>query len=125
MISCLVRKKEVLATPEEKVRQACLNLLITKLNYPISSLSVEQYMPEVGRRLDILCYSQGIPLLLIECKAEKITEKAERQLIGYNHYIKAPFLALVGQEEARMGWYQEGWKWVQGLPDFKALSPSL
>ncbi|MBA3238698.1 MAG: type I restriction enzyme HsdR N-terminal domain-containing protein [Parachlamydiaceae bacterium] len=122
-LTCPVRKATVSALPEERVRVQLLYDLIEKLEFPASSISVEKELSQIPhlrslvgtlptRRIDILCFAKDIhpteefyPLLVIECKAVKLTSKMVRQVVGYNHYLKAPYIALVNQEEIRFGWY--------------------
>ena len=104
-LKCILRNELVSASPEELVRQACL-LKMLDLGYPSSLIVVEkslsQLVPKMSdidlpkRRMDIVCFSNnnGItPLLLIECKAKKITKSSINQALGYNYYLKAPFIA--------------------------------
>jgi len=102
-----VRKKWVEATPEERVRQKLLTLMIEKLGYPIGCFAIEKKLSEVtsrravpNRRLDILCFETKslTPLLLIECKGVPIHKKMLAQVMGYNAYIDAPLICLVNQE---------------------------
>ena len=47
----VVRKKDILLTPEEWVRQHCLQYLIQEKNYPLSLINVEKnskYMVETN-----------------------------------------------------------------------------
>ena len=110
---CLVRKCEVHATPEEWVRQKLLAQMIEELGYPSSFLAVEKKLSELpladfskksipNRRVDVVCYGAGAsfePLLLIECKANSYGDKEMRQLLGYNYYVGARFLALVNPQK--------------------------
>jgi len=96
--------------PEEKIRQSVIAFL-EKLGFPSSyiiqekalselpHLSVEAHLPL--RRVDILAYGlihEALkPLLLIECKAESVGQEAFSQLLGYNHFVKAPFIALASK----------------------------
>jgi hypothetical protein len=109
-ISCIVRKKLVACTPEELVRQAMLSHLSTNLHYPLSLITVEKQLQEWAgqavpdRRLDILCFGKDEkntlrPLLLIECKRHKPNKAHLLQLLGYNFYIQAPYIAVVGPED--------------------------
>ncbi|MGE3954701.1 MAG: type I restriction enzyme HsdR N-terminal domain-containing protein [Parachlamydiales bacterium] len=119
------------STPEEQVRQHLIAQLL-KLGYPPSLIAVEKALSELphlqgqtlpNRRLDCLCYANAeTPLLLIECKAEALTPDAERQLIGYNGYVGAPYLALVNGSEARFGQRREGeWHFISGLVPYARL----
>lgn len=132
---CAVRKILVRATPEEYVRQGIIQYLIQDLGYLKGGISVEvslQQMPHLSssdtkvpkRRADIVCYHQGWPLLLIECKAVNITEKTIRQLIGYNWYLKAPFIAVVNSKEVRFGYLDKNknsFHFSQHIPAFRDL----
>ena len=139
---CPVRKAAVPALPEERVRVQLLCDLIEKLEFPASSIAVEKELSQVPhlrslvgtlptRRIDILCFAKGIhpteefyPLLVIECKAVKLTSKMVRQVVGYNHYLKAPYIALVNQEEIRFGWFDTasgGYQFVSHLPTYSQL----
>lgn len=118
---CLIRKKQVADTPEERVRQTLLRKMVAELGYPKGLISVER---GVGcRRADIVCYTKEMsPLLLIECKAGPLNDAAIRQALGYNGKIKAPFVAIANANEAITFWF-EGEKSVSVpfLPVFKEL----
>lgn len=102
------RELFVKGTPEETVRQRYLDLLTNELGFPASLIAVEKSLRELvkdarppSRRVDILCFEpSGRPLLLIECKAVPLTKAMQRQVRGYNYFVKAPFIALVNNEEA-------------------------
>ena len=108
---CSIRKEYVKETPEERVRQNTLSSLFL-LGYPSSLIAVERKVADVAitttikvpipnRRIDILCYrgSSLEPLLLIECKANSFNNKELRQLLGYNFYIQARYIALVNPQK--------------------------
>ena len=85
-----IRKKKVILTPEEWVRQSIINHLIINLNYPeglISSESLLKYN-NLNKRSDILVKSRnGIDnYLLIECKSfkMKLNESHLSQVSVYN-----------------------------------------
>ena len=60
-IFCLVRKKYILLTPEEKVRQLMLNYLTAELKIPLSKMAVEKSITVNGliKRWDILVYNKN------------------------------------------------------------------
>jgi len=129
-----IRKSWVEATPEEQVRQHLIQQLI-KLGYPPALMVVEKALSELPhlkgrsdvplRRIDVLCYAKRDslhPLLLVECKAEPLSKKAERQLIGYNAFVGAPYIALVNGQEARFGVLEGGeWQFRSGLMPYGSL----
>lgn len=143
-LTCLIRKEQVAATPEEAVRQQLLHTMVQRLEYPESSIAVEKslhQLPHVKydkaplRRLDLLCFAKGIhpdfslyPLLLVECKAVKLTPKVLAQVCGYNFYVKAYFVAVANQHEVRFGWMDKGskeYRFAPGLPSFPVLKEMI
>jgi hypothetical protein len=95
----LVRQKYVLLTPEEWVRQHFVHYLIEYLHYPKSLLSIERggSYNSLGKRTDIRVYgSNGLPLMLVECKASTvpITAAVLNQALIYNRMLHAPYLVL-------------------------------
>lgn len=57
------------------------------------------------RRIDIVCFAKNIhkdyqlyPLLLIECKQDGKLKGALDQILGYNHYVGACFIAVATSE---------------------------
>jgi Type I restriction enzyme R protein N terminus (HSDR_N) len=121
---CQVRSKWVKSTPEELVRQRCLHFMINDLGYPRAQIVLEKelrQMPHLTlkrnlprRRADILCFSKKFPagsdlypLLLVECKALKLTDKVINQVTSYNQFLGASFVAVVNPEEIRIGWYDD------------------
>jgi hypothetical protein len=94
-----IRKKYVVLTPEEWVRQHVINLLIHVLDYPKSLLKIESGLRyhALDKRSDIVVYDkEAKPYLLIECKASdvKVDEKTISQATVYNKTLKAPYVAL-------------------------------
>ena len=106
-----IRKKWVEATPEEIVRQKLIACMTQNLGYPEDALAVEKSLAELtlvpvpNRRIDILCFNTKIlkPLLLIECKAVPIQKKMFSQVLGYNAFIKAPFICIANQDSVFLG----------------------
>lgn len=141
---CVIRKTWVAATPEEYVRQKTLEHLVQHLGFPSSYIAVEKELksmmnlssittPLPDRRIDIICYAkepQGElrPLIIIECKAVPISSKDLRQVIGYNHLLKASFIALINQTEQKLGWFDTqiaGYKFVNYFPTYSELINSI
>lgn len=101
--------------PEEIVRQALLLEMTEKFGYPRELIGVEREISTLPhlkgallkgvkipkRRFDLVCFAGKIhkefplyPLLLIECKAIALSEKALQQVLGYNYYVGAYFVAI-------------------------------
>jgi len=92
-----VRKKYVILTPEEWIRQQMLHFLVTECEVPQSLIGVEVVVPLGKRslRADIIVYDRkAAPLMLVECKAEnvKIDRQTFMQIAGYNLTLQVPWL---------------------------------
>lgn len=103
-----IRSLWVAATPEEKVRQKWISMMIGPLGYPKGLIAVEKHLQNSRRRIDILCYTPHkdtlAPLLIVECKAKEEGEGPERQVFGYNFSVQAPFLCVIHGEKAKTFW---------------------
>ena len=99
MIFDIVRKKYVVLTPEEWVRQHVVHYLVEKKGYAISRVAVEREIELYGlkRRFDIVVFDRsGNPWLLVECKAPAValTQKVFDQVFRYNLTLAAPYVAI-------------------------------
>lgn len=95
----IIRKKYVVLTPEEWVRQHIVHYLITEKKYPQSLIALERGLTVNGRkkRFDILVFNKnGQPHLLIECKSPEIevNKAVFEQIAIYNSQFKASYLLL-------------------------------
>ena len=96
---CIIRKKNLVLTPEEWVRQHIIHFLITSKNYPQGLISAEMGIKVNGlsRRCDVVVYGKdGKPRLIIECKAPEITltENVFHQVAQYNFKLNVDFLLM-------------------------------
>lgn len=95
----VIRKKYIMLTPEEWVRQHLINYFIHHLKYPKSLIKVEgglQYN-QMQKRSDVIVYSrEGKPWMIVECKSFEIELDAAsvKQVAVYNATVGAPYLAL-------------------------------
>ena len=95
----VIRKKFLLLTPEEWVRQHVVNFLIEEMNYPKSLINVEKLVKVNGikKRYDIVVFrNDGSIFLLVECKAPEvtITQQTFDQIAQYNLVLKAENLMV-------------------------------
>jgi hypothetical protein len=93
------RRKFVVLTPEEWVRQHFLHYLVSAYEYPPALMSVETGLQYHGlaKRSDILVLDRsGAPFVLIECKAPQIrlNEAVLAQALSYNAIYQAPHVVL-------------------------------
>ena len=93
-----VRKKSVVATPEEVVRQLLLQYLLKEKKFPRSLLGVETSLTvnRLQKRCDIVAFKNNLPAMLIECKAPsvKIVQSVFDQVARYNLALKVPYLLV-------------------------------
>ena len=95
----IVRKKYVVLTAEEWVRQHFIHLLIDHLKYPRALIRLESkfHYFKSGKRSDIIVMDRSMnPFLLVECKAPDIPIKrtAINQIAVYNKVLRSKFIAL-------------------------------
>jgi hypothetical protein len=122
----LIRKKNLLLTPEEWVRQNCLHFLISNLGYPPSLINVEKQIQVNGRikRYDIVVYSSdGSVNILIECKAPtiKITQDTFDQVARYNMALKSNYLMLTNGKEhyfCVMNYKDQSYQFIKEIPKY-------
>lgn len=98
-ISCAIRKKELLLTPEEWVRQHFIHYLSEVKGYPKNLIAVEKQVKvnQLNKRFDVLVYNQnGKPLVLVECKAASVplSQEVFAQAANYNMTLKVPYLIV-------------------------------
>ena len=90
------RKKWVVLTPEELVRQNFLQYLIQVCKYPIELISIEKkiQLGSLAKRFDILVYRGTTPWMIIECKEANtpLSEKTILQLLQYQQVLDATYL---------------------------------
>ena len=95
----ILRKKYVVLTPEEWVRQNFAQYLIQNKNYPKSIIAIEKQLNgnNLSKRTDILIFDKnGNPDIIVECKAPsvKIDQKAFDQIARYNLKLNANYLIV-------------------------------
>lgn len=93
------RKKYLVLSPEEWVRQHLLQFLVQDRRFPASRISIETGLKynQLTKRADILVHdAYGKPHLLVECKAPavKITQDAFDQIARYNMVFKVKYLVV-------------------------------
>lgn len=114
--------------------------MISELGYPKEMISVEKRLSSIphlihqrvpNRRYDLICFAKNLsdehsiyPLIMIECKAHPITKAALQQIIGYNDYVAAYFIAVANGERVMVGYQSEegqGYQFFEGLPSYEEL----
>lgn len=110
-VKCLVRDKEVLAKPEELIRQFWIHRLMNQYGYPKSRMTVEYpvtFGRDTSKRADIVVFDKddkNAPYLLVEVKQGKLKDGKD-QLKSYTLATGAP-LALWGNAAEGVTWYRK------------------
>ena len=94
-----IRKKWLVLTPEERVRQQLILFLLNVKRIPASHISVERAITVNGltKRYDLVVFSpEGNPWMVVECKAPEveITQAVVEQAGRYNKTLRAPILGV-------------------------------
>ena len=124
-----LRKKQIIITPEEWVRQHFVQYLIADKHYPKTLIGLEGGLKLNGmpRRTDILVYNdKGAKVLLVECKAPsvKISQQVFDQVARYNWVHKVPLLAVTNGLEhyyCRIDFEKESYNFIPELPGYTQL----
>jgi len=93
-----IRKKWIILTPEEWVRQNFISYILDK-NYPKSLINCEKvfYINKVTKRYDIVVYdSSGDVEILVECKSYDVNLIKEHfdQVMRYNLELKSKYVIV-------------------------------
>ena len=94
-----IRKKHIVLTPEEWVRQNFIQFLIEEKNYPVSLMAVEMGIDLLNtkKRCDIVIYNtKGLPHMIVDCKAPsiKISQDTFDQIARYNIKLNTDLLVV-------------------------------
>jgi hypothetical protein len=95
----IIRKKNILLTPEEWVRQHFIHFLIEHRAFPKTLFKVETSLSynRLTKRSDIKVYNrEGNVFMLVECKAFSVplTEQTLKQASAYNKTLNADWLVI-------------------------------
>ncbi|MCH2032063.1 MAG: type I restriction enzyme HsdR N-terminal domain-containing protein [Tenacibaculum sp.] len=122
-----IRKKYIVLTPEEWVRQHYIHFLLKEKKYPISLIAVEKQFTvnNLKKRSDILIFSSsGTPDIIVECKAPKvkITQDTFDQIARYNLKLNANYLVVTNGLEhyyCKLDAENETYIFLPELPEYK------
>jgi hypothetical protein len=98
-----IRKKWLLLTPEEKIRQLVVEYLINEKKIPKSLIALEKTITinNLTKRFDILVYKESEPWLLIECKEPNVAlnDATLQQILHYNHVLQVKYFAITNGKD--------------------------
>jgi hypothetical protein len=120
-----IRKKFIILTPEEWVRQHVVEFLIQEKNYPKSYINVEKILKinDLKKRYDVVVFNpDGSIFLLVECKAPeiKISQTTFDQIARYNMVLKANYLMVtngLNHYFCKMDFIENKYTFMQNLPE--------
>lgn len=128
-VFCVIRKKQLILTPEEWVRQHLIHFLIDHLNVPIGLIASEMSLNINGlsRRCDVVVFNRlGNPVFLMECKAPEVVlgEQVVHQIAHYNFNLGTNYLLITNGKQHRilhLDREKGEIKSLEEFPDFSAL----
>ncbi len=122
----MLRKKYVVLTPEEWVRQNFARYLIGNKNYPKSIIAIEKQLKinNTTKRTDILLFDKnGNPDIIVECKAPsiKINQETFDQIARYNLKLNANYLIITNGLQHfyyKINHQLEKYHFLKDIPDY-------
>ncbi|HVW12560.1 MAG TPA: type I restriction enzyme HsdR N-terminal domain-containing protein [Mucilaginibacter sp.] len=126
-----IRKKHIVLTPEEWVRQHFVQFLINQKGYPRSLIRLEGGLKLHGmqRRTDIVVFnSAGERILIVECKSPDvgITQKVFDQVARYNMVHKVSILAVsngLDHYYCTIDFAGGKYQFIEDLPAYREICP--
>lgn len=124
-----IRKRYIIITPEEWVRQQFIQYLILDKNYPPSLISIEKAIKVLGmlKRFDAVVYDKtGNPAVLIEFKSPdvKITQKTFEQIARYNMQLRVNFLIVSNGMKhycCKVNYEEKTFTFFEDIPEYNDL----
>lgn len=126
----IFRKKKLLLTPEEWVRQHVLHFVINYKEVPPTLIAAE-YPIEVNkmvRRCDGVIFDrEGKPIAIIECKSPKIklTEAVLHQIAQYNFKLRVNWLILTNGLETIVAFVNQSTgsiQYFEEIPSYQKMT---
>lgn len=124
-----LRKKKLVLTPEEWVRQHWVHYLHLQKKYPKSLMKIEGGLKlnDLQKRSDLLIYNnRGEKIVLAEFKAPhiKITQVTFEQIANYNSIHKIPLLLVSNGLEhyyCKIDFQNSSFIFIEELPSYDQL----
>ena len=122
-----LRKKEVALTPEERVRQWCINVLARQMQVPMHMMMSEAgfKLGEKQYRADILVYDRKAqPLMVVECKRPEVelTQEVLDQAIRYNMVLNVRYMIITNGTKTYICQRQGGkFAFIENFPTYNEM----
>ncbi len=121
-----IRKKEMILTDEEWVRQNFVSFLHEEKKYPLSLIALEKQclVNNLIKRTDILVFDKtGAHDIIVECKAMhvKINQDVFDQIARYNMTLNAKYLVVTNGLEhyyCQMDHKLQRYNFLKELPNY-------
>ena len=125
----IIRKKYVLLTPEEWVRQNFIRYLLEEKGYIQSLVRVEMFfkLNQLSKRADIALFDRnGKPKVLVECKSPKVavSQVVFEQVARYNLSFRVDFLIVTNGMQhfcCKMDYEKKSYTFVNEIPSFEMI----
>ncbi|MBA5628240.1 type I restriction enzyme HsdR N-terminal domain-containing protein [Moheibacter lacus] len=122
-IFCTIRKKWLVLTPEEWVRQNVVQFLMEEKKYAKSAINTEVVVSLYGmkKRADVIVFKKEKPFIIIECKAPsiQISQETFDQIARYNLQLDADYLMVtngLGHYYCQMDLENQKYHFLKDLP---------
>ena len=127
LIFDIIRKKFVVLTPEEWVRQHAIHFLISEKKYPAAHINVEKQLQlnDTVKRYDIVVFNKdGTIKIIVECKAPSIKTNQQTfdQIARYNLVLKSETLMVSNGLEhffCKMDFANKKYLFLKDLPNYQ------
>ena len=124
-----IRRKFIVLTPEEWVRQHAVQFLLLEKKYPRSLVNVEKVLKINGltKRYDVVVFNpDGSIRILVECKAPSVTisQSTFDQIARYNMTMNSGYLMVtngLNHYFCRMDYENERYLFLKELPDYDPI----
>lgn len=122
----VIRKKYLVLTPEEWVRQHFINYLVSIRQYPKALIRVEGGLTynQLSKRSDIVIFDRvGKPWMVVECKSPdlQVNDDVLRQASVYNATLRANYIVVTNGMRhycAKIDWKESKTELLKDLPDY-------
>ncbi len=125
-----VRKKRVVLTPEEGVRQWLIKELSDRYGYPVHMMSCEHTLmiDNMSYRGDLVVFNKRKePVIIAECKAPqiKITKESFMQAFRYNMALKVKYIIVTNGKNTYVTFFdnkEDTHSFVKDIPHYNEFS---
>ena len=123
----LIRKKYLILTPEEWVRQNLVRYFIKDLNYPKGLIKTESSLKynNLKKRSDILIFNNDMThFLVVECKSYKLKLNKSHisQSAMYNKIYKSKYVMISNGLDhivCKYDWNNDSFEFMKSIPKYR------